>query len=550
MKRLTAIFLTFAFLLSAASCTSKNQSHTQNDSSDIVSTEEKSTIKLTNHMTDKELQNTKVGELTVFDHEQKKIPEDGVYVEIWTPDQQREYWSHYIENHPGNNYITEEEIQQIIDSIDSSDIINSAFVDGQMIYSGLPSPDYDGGEITYTKQTPAAITDESGTYYYLDENGNKITEEEYADRNTIIQETDENGTHFFDKNGNEITEEEAFESANIVKAENFDELKETIHKDVEYLAVLGMIDQSEIEAEYHRTIRAWEAIIDKSYGKLEFGTTESQWGTEPVWEIDHDATAEIAEFVSEISIYDEELNTNFIVHVTTPPDYDSEKTYPAYVLTDGVWRFGNHPELRKEMENGNAGSALLVSIGYDYSMNGMDDTNRKKYFCEKDKEFLDFITDNLMPYLGEQYNVDFSNSTLYGHSLGGTFAHYAVFNSDKYENQPFGNYIIGSPAFWSPGFLPYADLSEVKSEYGYFDRNYTLDKRIFICAGADEDPVYEEYYGDNDSTLEGVENLTKRLESYGFTNFECKLYPDSGHYEFIPEMLKEVLKKFYPVDMA
>lgn len=547
MKRLTALCMSLVFLLSAAACASESRSGARDNSSESVSSEEKTAIKLTNHMTDKEKQNISAGELTVFDHEQKKIPEEGVWLEIWTPEQQKDYWSHYIEDHPDDNHITEEEIRQILDSIGSSDIINSAFVDGQMIYTGLPSPDYDGGEMTYNKTNLVSVTDDSGTYY-LDEDGNKITEEEYIDRNTIRTGEDENGTHFFDKDGNEITEEEAYQAVGIAKVNDFDELKEHIHNEIEYLAVSGIIDESEIETEYQRTIRAWEAIIDKSYGKLEFGMTESQWGRDPVWEIDHDATAEIAEFVSEISIYDEELDTNFIVHVTLPPGFDSEKTYPAYVLTDGVWRFGNHPALRKEMENGKAGSALLVSIGYDYSMNGMDDTNRKKYFCEKDKEFLDFITDNLMPYLGEQYNIDFSNSTLYGHSLGGTFAHYAVFNSDRYENQPFGNYIIGSPAFWSPGFLPYANESEFKNEYGYFDRNNTLDKRIFICAGADEDPVYEEYYGDNDSTLEGVENLTKRLESYGFTNFECKLYPNSGHYEFIPEMLNEVLAKFCPAE--
>ncbi len=544
MKKLTALCLSLVFLMSVVSCQSKNQSNTRD------STEKNSAVKLTNHMTDKELQNTKAGELTVFDYEQKKIPEKGVWLEIWTPEQQKDYWTHYIENHPYDNYTKEEDIQMIIDSIESTDVIKGAFVDGHMIEFNVPPLEYDGGETIYAPSL-ISITDENGTYV-IDENGHKMSEkefQEYQNNHSIITTTDENGTiHYWDKNSNEITEEEALKAANIVKVANFDELKELIHRDVEYLATAETIDKSEIEDVNQRTIRIWEAIIDKCYGELEFGTTESQLNIAPVWEIDHDATAEISEFVNEISIYDEELDTNFVVHVTTPPDYDAEKTYPAYVLTDGVWRFGNHPELRKEMESGNAGSALLVSIGYDYSMNGMDDTNRKKYFCEKDKEFLDFITDNLMPYLGEQYNVDFGNSTLYGHSLGGTFAHYAVFNSDKYENQPFGNYIIGSPAFWSPGFLPYADLSEVKSEYGYFDRNDTLDKRIFICAGSDEDPVYEEYYGENDSTLEGVENLTKRLESYGFTNFECKLYPNSGHYEFIPEMLKEVLAKFYPVN--
>lgn len=550
MKKLTAICMSLVFLLSAVSCESKNQSSTRESSYESANIETDSAVKLTNHMTEKELQNVSVGELTVFDYEQKKIPEEGVWLEIWTPEQQKNYWSHYIEDHPYDNYTTEEDIQMIIDSIESADVIKGAFVDGRMIEFNVPPLEYDGGEMIYT---PSLIsrTDENGTYV-IDENGNKMSEEEfqeYQNNHAIITETDENGIiHYFDKNSNEITEEEALKAANIVIAANFDELKELIHKDVEYLATAETIDKSEIEDVYQRTIRLWEAIIDKSYNELKFGTTESQLNMAPVWEIDHDATKEIADFVKEISIYDEELDTNFIVHVTLPPDFDPEKTYPAFVLTDGVWRFGNHPALRKEMENGNAGDALLVSIGYDYSMNGMDDTNRKKYFCEKDKEFLDFITDNLMPYLGEQYNVDFSNSTLYGHSLGGTFAHYAVFNSDKYENQPFGNYIIGSPAFWSPGFLPYANLSEVKSEYGYFDRNDTLDKRIFICAGADEDPVYEEYYGDNDSTLEGVENLTKRLESYGFTNFECKLYPGSGHYEFIPEMLNEVLAKFCPAD--
>lgn len=519
MKKLTAIFLTLTFLLSVVSCTSKNQSSTLDGFSETVNVEENSTVKLINHMTDKELQNTKAGELTVFDHEQIKIPEEGIYFEIWSSEDAKEYWSHFIENHPNDDYFTKNEIQEIIDSIDENydDTIHSAFVDGHMLCSSLPSSNYDGGEITYFKSD-------------------------------CIYRTDDSGEHILDKNGNEITQEEADKLVYEVKLNNFDEVKEKIHKDIEDMVNFGTIKQSEVENEYERTIRAWEAIINKSYIELEYGTTDKYLYQDCVWEIDHDATAEIEEFVSEISIYDEELDTNFIVHVTLPPDYNSEKTYPAYVLTDGVWRFGNHPELRKEMENGKASDVLLVSIGYDYSMNGMDDTNRKKYFCEKDKEFLDFITDNLMPYLGEQYNVDFSNSTLYGHSLGGTFAHYAVFNSDKYENQPFGNYIIGSPAFWSPGFLPYANLSEVKSEYGYFDRNNILEKRIFICAGENEDPVYEEYYGDNDSTLEGVENLTKRLESYGFTNFECKLYSHSGHYEFIPEMLKEVLVKFYPVD--
>ena len=46
--------------------------------------------KLTNHMTENERSKISVGELTVFDHEQKEqepiVPTDGVYLELWTYD--------------------------------------------------------------------------------------------------------------------------------------------------------------------------------------------------------------------------------------------------------------------------------------------------------------------------------------------------------------------------------------------------------------------------------------------------------------------------------
>lgn len=63
------------------------------------------------------------------------------------------------------------------------------------------------------------------------------------------------------------------------------------------------------------------------------------------------------------------------------------------------------------------------------------------------------------------------------------FLHEALFQSDLYENQPFGNYIIGSPAFWN---LYHEELGvdpeDYSNDYGYFDRNDTLDKRFFCVA--------------------------------------------------------------------
>ena len=266
-----------------------------------------------------------------------------------------------------------------------------------------------------------------------------------------------------------------------------------------------------------------------------------------VWEYDRDAVEKIKDSIDEINIYDEELDVEFLVHVTLPPNYDDNKTYPVFFLTDGVWRFGNCTELRGIMENGEAAPVILVSLGYNYSIDGTDNDNRIAYFIQKGDMLLDFITDNLMPYLGENYSIDYANSTLYGHSNGGVFAHTALFKSDLYENQPFGNYIIGSPAFWN---LYHEELGvnpeDYINDYGYFDRNDVLCKKVFLCGGKLEDSDYSEYYNGHDTTLEGLEKLAQRLESHD-ADVTYQLY-DTHHYQYIPEMLTAYLKQTYPAN--
>ncbi len=267
------------------------------------------------------------------------------------------------------------------------------------------------------------------------------------------------------------------------------------------------------------------------------------------WSFDRSDVEAIKDCISEISFYDEELDTKFIVHVTLPPGYDENKTYPAFVETDGVWRFGDHPALRKLMEEGSSEDVLLVSIGFDFDVDNAGDI-RPYILNEKKEEFLDFITDNMMPYLSQRYNIDTSRSLLYGHSNGGAFTHYAAFHSDLYENQPFHYYIIGSPAFWSQYFLPFQkEPGDYKREYDYFERNKTMDKELYLCAGEHEDADYQDYYGQNDSTLEGMTHLTERLDSYGFKHYRYEIY-DSNHYEYIPEMIKKVFLMYYGKDQT
>ena len=311
---------------------------------------------------------------------------------------------------------------------------------------------------------------------------------------------------------------------------------------------------SDKEMQLKATKVLFDAVINGNYKELPdryemFEAADLQ--TDPLadfrfaWEFDRASLEGIKDRIEEYSVYDDTLCTEFIVHVTLPPDYDSARTYPVFFLTDGVWRLNDHAALYKTMEDGEAADTILVSLGLNYNIKNEDNYVRLRMLIDKRGQLLDFITDDLMPLLGENYNIDYANSTLFGHSMGGVFSHYALFNSDRYENQPFGRYIIGSPAFFNL-YDSYMDLDPAGAEtdYGYFDRHDKLDKKVFLCGGSEEDIDYSDYYNGHDSTLEGLKKLNDRISAHS-GSLTYKLY-DSHHYQYVPEMLIEYLKAEYP----
>ena len=281
-----------------------------------------------------------------------------------------------------------------------------------------------------------------------------------------------------------------------------------------------------------------EAYLDYYYENADKDVGDSMY-----WEMEDAAVSAIAGSVNEYHFYDEELDLKFAVHVTTPPSYDPAQEYPALVMTDAVWRFKDVPELYVDMALGKAAPQYLITIGFEYDIDSWDNDVLGNILCDHKKEFLDFITDNLMPYLAGEYKIDTARSTLFGHSQGGVFAHYAAFSYDRYDNRPFGRYIIASPTFWTPYFTGVSDFEEYKDDYGFFGRSDNYGCRLFITAGDKEDEDYEEYFGNNDSTTQGVAHLAERLDAHGVTAYEVRLY-NSHHYQYVGRMLKEYIEEF------
>ena len=268
---------------------------------------------------------------------------------------------------------------------------------------------------------------------------------------------------------------------------------------------------------------------------------------------------QIQENVRELKVYDEQFDTDFLVHITLPPDYDENREYPVFFICDSEYWLYCVPDMWKLINEGEAAPVIFVTLGHDYNVNGAMDDVRFEKFVLRQEEFLGFITDELMPLISMNYKTDPSRSVLFGHSLGGVFSHYALCNADRYADQPFANYIIASPAFWTYHYTDESspvvcDNSSIKdpyafeSEFGFFERNSSLDKKVFICAGGSE---YYRFDAPEDlATIpEDAEALYNRMTAYS-ADVSFKLYEGKFHTGYVPDMFKEYMTQYFPPEYA
>lgn len=278
-----------------------------------------------------------------------------------------------------------------------------------------------------------------------------------------------------------------------------------------------------------------------------------RWSVYP----DESAMKKIQDNVRELKMYDEQLDENFLVHIILPPDYDENREYPVYLITDAVSWISCVPKMWNIIKDGEASPVIFVTLGYDYDVDYGDTTRFNNFILYQDK-FLDFITNDLMGAISLNYRVDASHSVFFGHSWGGLFSDYALFHSDNYDKQPFSNYIIGSaglwmyekPKFWNE-YIPegydesiITEHTACNRDYDYFERNETMNKNVFICAGGREG--FLNIFAENgESLLNDAQALYERLQAHN-VNAELKIYEDCYHTNYVEDMLKEYLKQNFP----
>lgn len=305
-------------------------------------------VRLKNYMTETEKNSVSIGELTLLDGDVTEESPDGentVEIDWWTDKDYRKKYEKDKETNP--EMFSEGEYEKLMQDLDEAEeaggytSAHRILVDGRL-YSGFhPLYEYDGGKLEY-----------------------------------------------WISGGTEETKHVEFDSFNEFKKW----YRENLNEDVKS----GYISQDMADQTYADMPIVFQSVIDGTWKEISFSPEQTFSlanifpGTKSDWEYNREEVEAIKDSVREMSIYDEELESNFIIHITLPPNFDEKKKYPMFVMSDGVWRFGNCPSLRKLMEDGETEDVILVTIGYDYSVNGTEMGVRAKYFYEEREKFIEF----------------------------------------------------------------------------------------------------------------------------------------------------------------
>ena len=230
----------------------------------------------------------------------------------------------------------------------------------------------------------------------------------------------------------------------------------------------------------------------------------------------------------------------------------------VYVL-DGSWYFGMVTDIIRPMSwCGSTSDAIVVGIGYgedadpiaafreSFTRRNADLTPVRDEAEEKSMEerhqrptpsgdargFLKFLQDELIPLIEQDYHADPAQRILLGHSYGGLFGLYSMFEAPGL----FPTLILGSPT------LVYGERFTIRQEEAFSREHKSLPATVYLFAGELEE-------GLEDTTLTDTLRMAATLQGRKYDGFTLikHVFPDQNHCEVAAAGfqwgLKQALKK-------
>ena len=246
------------------------------------------------------------------------------------------------------------------------------------------------------------------------------------------------------------------------------------------------------------------------------------------------------------------------ISVALPISYRGKprQRYPAVYLTDANWYFGLVTDLSRVLSRGaSLPEAIVVGIGYpvDESPGAIfppigplrlrdmtpvvgrtrDEKSAKQRRADRVEtggasKFLRFIQSQLIPAIDAGYRTRPAHRILAGHSLGGLFALYVLFQQPKL----FSGYIAGSPSLW------YNDRVTFQHESRFARTHNALPVKLHLAVGE-----LEEEHPQSQMVSQLVQ-LAAQLESRHYQGFSLtrQILPGCDHGSAIPQTFQAGLQ--------
>lgn len=196
---------------------------------------------------------------------------------------------------------------------------------------------------------------------------------------------------------------------------------------------------------------------------------------------------------------------DYQIDVQVPLSYDtSDKRYPVLFLLDSNWYFPMVTSIVQTMMiipvTQYVQEMIIVGIGYETTDVAMQTGLRSRDYTPsvnneivasmrailpwaeientsgEAADFLIFIRDDVIPFIDSTYRTDPNTRIGHGHSFGGLFMLYTLFN----KPDTFHHYIAASPSIW------WDDKIILQHEQAYAETHNDLLRTLYLIAGTDE----------------------------------------------------------------
>lgn len=226
-------------------------------------------------------------------------------------------------------------------------------------------------------------------------------------------------------------------------------------------------------------------------------------------ESNEQVAAPLSAVITNELIWSEQVNDQFKIFVSLPPDYDSlrfEKYPVVYFLDGGSNTF--HNINAEYMAQELIPQVITIGIGYPGS------TQRNRDYTYGFTNFYQFLKQELIPMMDKRYNTDPLNRTLFGHSYGGICVLFTMFEYYQWDDILFHNLIAASPSIWYDGHIAYA------RERTLYEQTLVLPVNLYMSVGSMEGFMVSDM-NRMQQTLIG--------RNYEYMTLSCHVYEGKDH---------------------